>query len=154
MSMVINFDSEDPIATANACLEENLDSLQSAGVLHRGNKMSIAELVDSPLEIFRIGDVSDDDIFSTVTEAWRNDGKDLVELGADDVDDSDDDTQTISHPEALHAALLLWTYTKQMDSAFAWKMEATLARFGRETCHQAQVSLRSSTLDSYFKKVS
>ncbi|KAF8326961.1 uncharacterized protein EI90DRAFT_3018346 [Cantharellus anzutake] len=151
--MLINSGLEDPIIAANTYLEESLDSLQSAGVLHRRNRMTIAELVDSLLEIFHNEDVSDDDIFSTVTEAWGENEKDLAGQGANDADDSDDGMQTISRPEALQVALLLRAYTKQMDSTFARKMEAILAQFGSETCHQAQGSLRSSTLDRYFKKV-
>ena len=150
VSMLV--DSMDPIIAANSRVEEGLDNLQSAGILNRRNRMSIAELVNNPLEVIRIENVSDDDIFNAVSEAWRNKEMDGIVEGDCDVDDPDDDVPIVSRQEALQAALLLRTYTKQMNSSFARKMEATLAQFGGETRHQAQSSLRSSTLDSFFKK--
>ncbi|KAF8326616.1 uncharacterized protein EI90DRAFT_3069936 [Cantharellus anzutake] len=68
-------------------------------------------------------------------------------------DDSGDDMPAISRQEALQAALLLMTHTKQIHSSFAWKMEVILGQFRCKTHHQVQSLLRSSTLDSCFKKV-
>ncbi|KAF8312169.1 uncharacterized protein EI90DRAFT_3023139 [Cantharellus anzutake] len=120
-----NLGTADPIAAASACVEEGLDALKSAGALHKRNRMSIAELVNNPLETTHINDVSDNDIFDAVSEAWEHGDKDLA--GAHDADDSGDDTPVVSHQEALQAALLLMTYTKQIHSSFARKMEVILA---------------------------
>jgi predicted nucleotidyltransferase len=59
----------------------------------------------------------------------------------------------VSRKDAIQAALLLKTYTKQVNSSFARKMESMLAQFGHETRYEAQSLLCSSTLDSYFKKI-
>jgi hypothetical protein len=146
-------ESMDPIAIANAPIEEGLNSLQSVGILSKRNRMSIAELVDNPSEIVHAADVSDDDIFNAVSKAWENREKDNIAEGAHDANNSDEDMPAVSRKDAIQAALLLKTYTKQVNSSFARKMESMLAQFGRETRYEAQSLLRSSTLDSYFKKI-
>ncbi|KAF8327374.1 uncharacterized protein EI90DRAFT_3127018 [Cantharellus anzutake] len=143
----------DPIAITNAHIEEGLNSLQSVGILSKRNRMSMAKLVDNPSEIIHAADVSDDDIFNAMFKAWENREKDNIAEGAHDANNSDDDMPAVSHKDAIQAALLLKTYTKQVNSSFAWKMESMLAQFGCKTHYEAQSLLHSSTLDSYFKKL-
>ena len=56
MDMIDMMGAMDPIAVADACVEEALDSLQSARVLHKRNR--IVELVTDPLEITHIKNIS------------------------------------------------------------------------------------------------
>ncbi|KAF8312436.1 uncharacterized protein EI90DRAFT_3186623 [Cantharellus anzutake] len=144
-------ESMDPITIANVHIEEGLNSLQS--VFSKRNRMSIAKLVDNPSEIIHAADVSDDDIFNAMSKAWENREKDNIAEGTHDANNSDDDMPAVSCKDAIQAALLLKTYTKQVNSSFAWKMESMLAQFGHETHYEAQSLLHSSTLGSYFKKI-
>jgi hypothetical protein len=120
-------------------LSKVLDSLQSVGVLQKGNRMDISDLLDIPEEQLR-EDATDEEIFEVVMHAEG--------INGGDENPADDPKPT--RKEALQAVSTLRKYLSDVDGAFVRKLELGLATFGRETELERSKNLVSTSITDYF----
>ena len=140
-----------PVAAVEKVVESALDDLQSTGVLHPSNRMSIEDLLNPTVEAHKVSNGTDEDIYQAVMDAKT--AREVMEagpgtgagLGAVDLEPAP--TRT----EALQAVMLLQRYTGAIDGPFARKVEAVLGSFGRETRREAMKSLKETKLTTYFR---
>ncbi|KAJ7851952.1 hypothetical protein B0H14DRAFT_2355007, partial [Mycena olivaceomarginata] len=109
------------------------------GVLQKGNRMDISDLLDIPEEQHR-EDAMDEEIFEVVMHAEG--------INGGDENPANDPKPT--RKEALQAVSTLRKYLSDVDGAFARKLELGLATFGRETELERSKNLVSTPITDHF----
>ncbi|KAF9501872.1 hypothetical protein BDN71DRAFT_1438594 [Pleurotus eryngii] len=118
------------------------------GILQRGNRMAIEELLNPVSERENIDNISAEEIFRSVQE--MREAMEMMEVnGGDDGEDGVIEEKP-TRKEALTAAATLGKYISDINEPFARKLEAILASFGRQTRLEATCSLEPSFITDYF----
>jgi hypothetical protein len=131
-------------------LSNVLDELQSLGVLQKGNRLDILDLVETPEEQVAEG-ASDEEIFDAVTKMRADQENKEINGGNDGHNDLSGDPKP-SRKEAIQAASMLRRYLGDVDGSFARNLEHHLAKFGRETQAERTKELVSTSITDFFTR--
>ncbi|KAJ7834940.1 hypothetical protein B0H13DRAFT_1652914 [Mycena leptocephala] len=114
---------------AEIALSQMLDELQSRGVLQKGNRLHLDDLVDMPEEQV-VEDATDEEIFEAVQQ-MQSDREDMEINGSDDGNSGCQQMLKPTRKEALHAVATLRRYLEDEEGLFARKLKGGLAAFGQ-----------------------
>ncbi|CAK5266645.1 unnamed protein product [Mycena citricolor] len=129
-------------------LTKVLDQLESRGALQASNRITETEFLNPPDERV-MGDAADSEIFAAVMQACENEQQSEIN-GGDDGDNEGPNKPLTTRPEALKAVSTLQSYIQSLDGPFARQLEASLARFGKETQRELTETMVSTAITDYF----
>lgn len=146
-SVLASLDIDDGQRETEQEIQRELDSLEERGLLHKKNRLTVDELVNSPAEAINgYADISDAELFSAVTEARQ---LDLEER------DSNDDPEIQPRPrrqDVLRAAEVIRSYTEDMNGQLAREVEVLIGKLSRELRLEEQQALKPTFIDSFFTR--
>ncbi|KAJ7182095.1 hypothetical protein C8R46DRAFT_1314063 [Mycena filopes] len=119
-------------------------------VLQRVNRMSLTELLNPDNER-DTEQATVQDIYDAVSAARLAQDNSDANGGDDDEDDDADITVRPSRREALAAVATLQNFTATMNDDFSRKLDAVLARFGRQTQLEETNQKRSVPITDFFR---
>ena len=145
-------DLEDPASIAEKEVEAALDDLESTGVLHKSNRMSLEALLNPTEESQVMDETTDEEICHAVQNARRAD-ENLDRNGGDDDADDDAEPEAIpSRKEVLKAVSTISGYIAGLDKPIARKLESILHSFRQQLHLEAGRNMRATSITDYFER--
>ena len=145
-------ESEAPLLKAEAEVEAALNNLESTGVLHKSNRMSIEALLN-PMDESQVMDGStDEEICHAVQNAKEAEGNSPENGGDDDVEDDAEPEEMPSRQEALKAVSVIDGYVAGLDDPIARKIEALLHSFRWQLSLEGGRNMVATSITDYFER--